>query len=70
MLVTGCHHHFGTKNVCQVILWVAVSMGHHVMMMMMRFLLSLPVELMHHSSGDGLSDGGGTVARRANDIIA
>jgi hypothetical protein len=33
-------------------------------------LLSLPVELTHHSLGDGLSDGGRTVTGRANDIIA
>jgi hypothetical protein len=33
-------------------------------------LLSPPVELTHHSLGDGLSDGGGTVTGRANDIVA
>jgi hypothetical protein len=30
----------------------------------------MPVELMHHSLGDGLSDSGGTVARCANVIVA
>ncbi len=33
-------------------------------------MLSLPVELMHHSLGDGLSDGGGRVTGHANDIVA
>jgi hypothetical protein len=33
-------------------------------------MLSLPVELMHHSLGDGLSDCGRTVTGCANDIVA
>jgi hypothetical protein len=33
-------------------------------------LLSPPVELTHHSLGDELSDGGGTVTGRANNIVA
>jgi hypothetical protein len=37
---------------------------------MLGFQYDTPVELMHCSLGDGLSDGGGTVAGCANDIVA
>ncbi len=33
MLVPGCHHHFGTKNVRLVILWAPVGFRRHVMML-------------------------------------
>jgi hypothetical protein len=32
MLIAGRHHHFGTKNVRQVILWAPVGVRHREMM--------------------------------------
>jgi hypothetical protein len=32
VLIAGCHHHFGTKNVHWVILWVPIGIWHPKMM--------------------------------------
>jgi hypothetical protein len=82
MLIAGHHEHFGTKNVHWVMLWAPVSIGSQMMMMTRILILvliasksdfclaGLPVELLHCSFGDKLSDGGRKVAGCANNIIA
>jgi hypothetical protein len=46
MLVAGCHHHFGTKNVCQVILWAPVGFQRRVMIARILVLVSIVSQIL------------------------